>query len=336
MVKRELSRARSLVILGAWGALMHVAYSKQRKKDAKNAKLAEKKDRSKILRPENRKSWKDHWIVSYLVENGTVWLSVLVRLNLFAPPGQSSALSTLVSALWNDRWNMMAQWYLVRHFYSHIPYFKGSEPKIRPFGELFTEFMYVIGISSTQLVWVRRKLLPKRKSGWSLRKDLRNIGFLSFSAKLAIVRTVVDSLFFAGHWVIHRPFLYNWVHKLHHEDVWVNPTSNQHFSIIDFFVEALIPAFLSITTLVALKIKTSLLEQSLLLGYVGYLESQSHAGKPSSVSTLIAPIAPLYHYILGDIDRRNVEFHQVHHERRKCNYSITQWCDNLFGTTRFY
>ena len=33
--------------------------------------------------------------------------------------------------------------------------------------------------------------------------------------------------------------------------------------------------------------------------------------------------------------RRNVEFHQVHHERMRCNYSITQWFDHLLGTTRW-
>ena len=34
--------------------------------------------------------------------------------------------------------------------------------------------------------------------------------------------------------------------------------------------------------------------------------------------------------------RRNVEFHQVHHERMRCNYSITQWFDHLLGTTRWH
>ena len=315
---------------------MHFAYSKQRKKEARDAEMAERKDRSKCLRPENHTSWKDHWVVSYIVENGSVWMSTVVRLTLFAPPGQSTAISTFMSALWNDRWNMLTHWYIVRHFYAHIPYFKGSEPVTRSLRELITEFLYVIGISSAELVYVRAKLLPKRKNTWSLTEDLRGIGLFSFSAKLAIVRTVVDFLFFVGHWMIHRPFLYNWIHKLHHEDVWVNPTTNQHFSLVDIFVEAYIPAFAGLSVLFAFNIKTSLLEQSLLLGYIGYLESHSHAGKPSSASTLIAPIAPLYHLLLGDIDRRNVEFHQVHHERLKCNFSITQWCDNIFGTTRFY
>ena len=106
---KELSRRRSLAILGAWGFLMHVSYSKQRRKETLETEMTEKKDRSKILRRENHKSWKDHWLVSWAVENGTVWLSVLVRFSLFTPPGQSTALSTFVGAVWSGRFNMMAQ-----------------------------------------------------------------------------------------------------------------------------------------------------------------------------------------------------------------------------------
>jgi hypothetical protein len=47
-------------------------------------------------------------------------------------------------------------------------------------------------------------------------------------------------------------------------------------------------------------------------------------------------LLPRYNHVLGyEWDRRNVEFHQVHHERMRCNYSITQWLDNLLGTTRW-
>jgi sterol desaturase/sphingolipid hydroxylase (fatty acid hydroxylase superfamily) len=53
-------------------------------------------------------------------------------------------------------------------------------------------------------------------------------------------------------------------------------------------------------------------------------------------TSLIAPLAPLYNDCFGwDWDRRNVEFHHSHHQILKCNYSITQWPDHLFGTTRW-
>ena len=50
---------------------------------------------------------------------------------------------------------------------------------------------------------------------------------------------------------------------------------------------------------------------------------------------MVAPIAPLYHRLLGDVDRRNVEFHDQHHRAMRCNYSITQPWDHLLGTTRW-
>merc|ERR1712125_173636 len=77
------------------------------------------------------------------------------------------------------------------------------------------------------------------------------------------------------------------------------------------------------------------LELILLAGYVGWLEACSHSGKPMPASNMVALIAPIYHAILGDLDRRNVEFHQTHHEVLRCNYSITQWPDHLVGTTQW-
>ena len=69
---------------------------------------------------------------------------------------------------------------------------------------------------------------------------------------------------------------------------------------------------------------------------IAWQEQCSHSGKPIQFSSMIAPLAPLYNSVLRrQWDRRNVEFHQVHHERMRCNYSITQWFDHLVGTTRW-
>lgn len=79
-----------------------------------------------------------------------------------------------------------------------------------------------------------------------------------------------------------------------------------------------------------------LTRQLLLSGYIGWQEQCSHSGKPVSFSTMLPPIQLVYNHMLGQQwDRRNVEFHQVHHERMRCNYSITQWFDHLVGTTRW-
>jgi sterol desaturase/sphingolipid hydroxylase (fatty acid hydroxylase superfamily) len=74
----------------------------------------------------------------------------------------------------------------------------------------------------------------------------------------------------------------------------------------------------------------------LLGGYIGWQEQCSHSGKPVPFSTMLPPVQVVYNHVLGQQwDRRNVEFHQVHHERVRCNYSITQWFDHLIGTTRW-
>merc|ERR1712000_279935 len=112
--------------------------------------------------------------------------------------------------------------------------------------------------------------------------------------------------------------------------------TNQHFTVADLFLEAYIPVIVALGVVQSgMGIYISKLELNLLSVYVGWLESISHAGKPIPASTLVAPIAPIYQAVLGDVDRRNVEFHHCHHELLQCNYSITQWPDHLLGTTRW-
>ena len=92
---------------------------------------------------------------------------------------------------------------------------------------------------------------------WSLCGDLRKFRPVQFCAKLAIVRCIVDSLFWLGHRLIHERGFYKYIHKFHHEHR--NPRTlltNQHFTIIDFFVEALVPLVTAIQSLRAMSIST--------------------------------------------------------------------------------
>jgi sterol desaturase/sphingolipid hydroxylase (fatty acid hydroxylase superfamily) len=126
-------------------------------------------------------------------------------------------------------------------------------------------------------------------------------------------------------------------HKTHHEHNHPSVLTNQHFTIADLFVEAYIPAIIALSVLAkGLRVPVSPVEEALIGGYIAWQEQCSHSGKPVPFSSMVAPLAPLYNHLLGlRWDRRNVEFHQVHHERMRCNYSITQWLDNLMGTTRW-
>lgn len=142
-------------------------------------------------------------------------------------------------------------------------------------------------------------------------------------------------LFWCGHYAIHLKEHY-WIHKRHHEHNNPHVLTNQHFSLLDLFIEAYIPVIVSTGILKALGIEMSVLEEALVSGYVISLEAYSHSGKPMPTSSMCAPISIIYNWILGfDFDRRNVEFHERHHNLLRCNYSITQWFDNLVGTTRF-
>ena len=82
----------------------------------------------------------------------------------------------------------------------------------------------------------------------------------------------------------------------------------------------------------ALDIKSNRLEIMMFSAYVNWFEIGSHAGKPVPFVSYFPPLAPIYKAIFGNVDARNVEFHERHHNKIKQNYGITQWCDILFGT----
>ena len=61
-------------------------------------------------------------------------------------------------------------------------------------------------------------------------------------------------------------------------------------------------------------------------------EIGSHSGKNVPTVTYFPPLTPLYHHLFGNIDARNVEFHERHHNKLHQNYGITQWVDLVVGT----
>lgn len=77
----------------------------------------------------------------------------------------------------------------------------------------------------------------KGLQAFSLRKELRVFNPLKFCAKLCVVRVVVDLVFWLGHYCIHQKPLYQPIHKLHHEHHHPHVLTNQHFTIVDLFLE---------------------------------------------------------------------------------------------------
>merc|ERR1712178_525371 len=84
----------------------------------------------------------------------------------------------------------------------------------------------------------------------------------------------------------------------------------------------------------ALQVKIAGLEECLLATYFQWYEIGSHSGKAVPTVTLFPPLSPFYKWILGDVDKRNIEFHDQHHAQRNCNYGISQWLDHLLGTAQ--
>lgn len=321
---------------------MSLSYSRQHRKEqdakARGESLAE--DRSLVLLPASRKKWVDHPLGAWVVENTAVWSIVLVTLSVFGRlfSRAPAYLQPIALGFGADRMLMLVHTIVVNHVYEHVPYFAPETRKaVEPAPALISEHVWLTGLS--QLVLALPQALtsgsPPSRRSWSLLQDLRQFKFFQFSAKLAVARCGTDLLFWLGHYLIHRRGAYKLIHKRHHEHKNPSNWTNQHFTVADFVVEALVPTAGSIALLKAAGVKMSRLEVALLVMYVDWLESCSHSGKPIPASTLVAPIAPVYQAFLGDLDRRNVEFHQCHHEMLYCNYSITQWPDNLFGTTRW-
>lgn len=189
--------------------------------------------------------------------------------------------------------------------------------------------------ASVILAALKVHVVPKDASSWTLGGDLKLIRFLPLAAKVAMMRTIVDVLFWVGHYAIHQKEYY-YIHKRHHEHNHPHVLTNQHFSLLDLFIEAYIPIIVATGIFQGLGIKLTVLEEALVTGYVISLEAMSHSGKPMPTSSMCAPISFVYNWLMGlDMDRRNVEFHERHHNLLRCNYSITQWMDHLLGTTRF-
>jgi len=158
---------------------------------------------------------------------------------------------------------------------------------------------------------------------------------LQFVAKFALVRLVADIAFYLVHRVLHTRQLYPYIHKRHHEHKATGIYTNYHFTITDLLLEGFAPVFVSLQTLMLLKVPFSQYEQMLMTCYVQWYEIGSHSGKPMPTLTYLPPLAPLYRLLLGDVDRRNVEFHEAHHALTHCNYGITQWIDVVLGSAKY-
>ena len=268
--RRELTRSRSLLILAAWAALMHLSFRREarRRKESGDASAS---DRSAILLKHR------NWLLAWLVENGAVCIQATVGLIVNGGVSyrhqdgkiagwRTKLLRTFVGIVIAERIQLTLHWLAVHRVYRSIPYFHpgdyspsgethasatdeaaraGGSPdearcrhaaraasvargavqtdarpddpsRLLPLPRSHCDLRaacreYLCGSATAQLllsVLVLARPAVRLRGPWSVRRFAAKLDPLALCAKLAVVRTVVDVCFAAGHWTIHRPAIF--------------------------------------------------------------------------------------------------------------------------------
>mmetsp|Transcript_8956 Transcript_8956/g.10272 ORF Transcript_8956/g.10272 Transcript_8956/m.10272 type:complete len:337 (+) Transcript_8956:404-1414(+) len=318
----------------AYGCKSASNVAARRKGIIKNLKDTKGKDAIQPV-PCGGEKFVDHPVVSWLLDNfGKVGMCLFsIRVNQilnFGPSLLGRFLKSVVSLLLAQDLSMAYHWLLINKVYAHIPFFdknrKPVDPKETIRNYLSCNLPVVLTISFAE-AYARmggaKEVLQAKSKPFS---PFRFLFMLGWS------RVVTDLFFWIGHYIIHRREAY-FIHKKHHEHNKTKLWTNYNFSIPDLIIEAYIPMGVAFFTLPLLhkRFTPSHTDLVLLSAYVGGLEVTSHAGKAIPISSIFPPFSPLLTYW----DDWNVWFHETHHNRLKCNYSITPYWDHIFGTARY-
>eukprot|EP01062_Namystynia_karyoxenos_P004144 TRINITY_DN11465_c0_g1_i1.p1 TRINITY_DN11465_c0_g1~~TRINITY_DN11465_c0_g1_i1.p1 ORF type:complete len:412 (+),score=122.54 TRINITY_DN11465_c0_g1_i1:80-1237(+) len=284
--------------------------------------------------------WRADPIIAWLFENGGVLFFCGLRDAVLPAPVAGRPLRNFLLNLFGGfaviETSVALQHIWSTRFFRDVPFFSPEGRRPWPsWGLMFKDWLYCNGIAS---LWISAgmALLAEGapRSTWAtlLSHPFRPLEFLK---KLAIARVVVDLAFYAGHWAIHNQKVYKAIHKRHHEHYTTSVFTNFHFTPLDITIEAFIPNLLALTLLGKLGMHCNRFEQGMIFTYMNWYEIGSHTGKPIPTISLYAPLSPLYNELV-DVDSRNIEFHERHHNAVKCNYGITQWVDQLLGTAQYF
>jgi sterol desaturase/sphingolipid hydroxylase (fatty acid hydroxylase superfamily) len=156
---------------------------------------------------------------------------------------------------------------------------------------------------------------------------------MKFLRNFAFFRVIVDCVFYTGHRFLHEnKWAYDNIHRRHHEHYTTNLRTNYHFSAPDLFIESAFPIICAIGVLRGLfGVAFSRFEVHLFMTYISWHEIGTHLGKPLPTISMYPPLSILY-TAFTDVEKNSIEFHEVHHNRRHCNYGITQWIDYLMSS----
>lgn len=294
-----------------------------------------------------RKRFVDHTLVAWIVENmsiaGVAVLAAFVKQSKpFRLPERRSFASVFIHHFSGSmvliESSIAIQKFLVKKVYAHIPYFSdaGRRQSQQSFRKTFYDWLrcnFVTYIASTSVVTGIMLAEPIQTYKRRLQSK-QSFSIIHFLGKLAAVRFISDIVFYCVHRALHTKQLYR-LHKRHHEHTATALNTNYHFSCADLLLEGFYPILHGVGALHVINIRMNCLEEDLIASYFQWYEIGSHSGKPVPTVTFFPPLAPLYKSLLGDVDKRNIEFHDQHHFLRNCNYGISQWLDHLLGTARF-
>lgn len=285
----------------------------------------------------------NHPIAAWLLENGCIIGIARLRASI-PPPSKTSylaiATNTFAGGLLVIEGCILAQKVLIDWVYWDVAFFSHdhlarSRPPLREVLDDWLRCNFRTHLFASVLLGYLIRYVVTEEQYKKINSPSRKFRLGRFLFKLAIVRVVADMVFYVVHRALHSRYLYH-LHKRHHEHKATGIPTNFHFSVVDLILEGFVPLFVGVRALDTIfKVVSSPFEQALFAGYLQWYEIGSHSGKPVPTVTYFPPFAPLYCQVLGNVDARNIEFHDNHHALTNCNYGITQWLDWVLGTAKF-
>jgi len=154
---------------------------------------------------------------------------------------------------------------------------------------------------------------------------IKNIGVLGYLGRLLFMVLCEDIHFYFAHKLLHHPYLYKKVHKIHHEFVNTVAISAEYAHPVEFIFGNLSPTSLG-HNLLAFAGCSDLLTFLVFLIFRIIETTESHGGYEFPWSlTRFLPFSC------------SADYHDYHHRKFNWNYgSFTLFWDTLFGTNKAY
>eukprot|EP00928_Gymnodinium_smaydae_P037283 TRINITY_DN25910_c0_g1_i1.p1 TRINITY_DN25910_c0_g1~~TRINITY_DN25910_c0_g1_i1.p1 ORF type:complete len:371 (+),score=15.78 TRINITY_DN25910_c0_g1_i1:103-1113(+) len=298
---------------------------------------------------EKAKKWKESYgklntfqaaLQPWVLENGILLSMATICSRVFPPRSKKGFFTTLMLHVLRSMVITEGSWLVLtlcaKKMYAGIPWFSSHERMPRP---AWSEFLQswarlMIPLRLLNAVNEAQELQTATAAEYSLiAHGPSSGGLLSFLLQFAVIRSLHDLGFYFGHWLIHHPKLYSWIHKRHHEHKEPTILTNSHFWMLDLFIEAGVPLIAALHGVFLFRkagFQFSNFELSYTICSMIWYENGSHAGKQLPCVTVCPPLSfiPWIDQVFGG----GVAHHHQHHRRSQSNYSIAAWPDRAFGT----